>query len=55
MEQTSKGMLVKGNEVVRWWWWVGFGVKERNPEGRMGVDFAKGMETAVVNTSFQKG
>ncbi|KAK3536514.1 hypothetical protein QTP86_013837 [Hemibagrus guttatus] len=31
-----------------------FGVKERNLEGRMVVDFAKGMDMAVVNTYFQK-
>ncbi|KAK3519853.1 hypothetical protein QTP70_006688 [Hemibagrus guttatus] len=31
-----------------------FGVKERNPEGQMVVDFAKRMDMAVVNTYFQK-
>uniref|UniRef100_A0AAQ6IMB3 Endonuclease/exonuclease/phosphatase domain-containing protein n=1 Tax=Anabas testudineus TaxID=64144 RepID=A0AAQ6IMB3_ANATE len=31
-----------------------FGVKERNLEGQMVVDFAKRMEMAVVNTYFQK-
>ncbi|KAK3569322.1 hypothetical protein QTP86_026824, partial [Hemibagrus guttatus] len=31
-----------------------FGVKERNLEGQMVVDFAKRMDTAVVNTYFQK-
>ncbi|KAK3512265.1 hypothetical protein QTP70_002273 [Hemibagrus guttatus] len=31
-----------------------FGVKERNLEGQMVVDFAKGMDMAVVNTYFQK-
>ncbi|KAK3522013.1 hypothetical protein QTP70_021391 [Hemibagrus guttatus] len=31
-----------------------FGVKERNLEGQMGVDFAKRMDKAVVNTYFQK-
>ncbi|XP_062866594.1 uncharacterized protein LOC134329279, partial [Trichomycterus rosablanca] len=31
-----------------------FGVKERNQEGQMVVDFAKRMEMAVVNTYFQK-
>ncbi|KAK3551164.1 hypothetical protein QTP70_013896, partial [Hemibagrus guttatus] len=31
-----------------------FGVKERNLEGRMEVDFAKRMDMAVVNTYFQK-
>ncbi|KAK3539360.1 hypothetical protein QTP70_003845 [Hemibagrus guttatus] len=31
-----------------------FGVKERNFEGQMVVDFAKRMEMAVVNTYFQK-
>ncbi|KAK2846462.1 hypothetical protein Q5P01_009461 [Channa striata] len=31
-----------------------FGVKDRNPEGQMVVDFAKRMEMAVVNTYFQK-
>ncbi|KAK3534912.1 hypothetical protein QTP70_002000 [Hemibagrus guttatus] len=32
----------------------GFGVKERNLEGQMVVDFAKRMDMAVVNTYFQK-
>ncbi|KAK3509650.1 hypothetical protein QTP70_008354 [Hemibagrus guttatus] len=32
-----------------------FGVKERNLEGQMVVDFAKRMDMAVVNTYFQKG
>ncbi|MCJ8736305.1 hypothetical protein PDJAM_G00258240 [Pangasius djambal] len=48
------------------WWWneevqdsdeevMGkFGVKERNLEGQMVVDFAKRMDMAVVNTYFQK-
>ncbi|KAK3507120.1 hypothetical protein QTP70_007829 [Hemibagrus guttatus] len=31
-----------------------FGVKERNLEGQMVVDFAKRMDMAVVNTYFQK-
>ncbi|KAK3547474.1 hypothetical protein QTP86_021177 [Hemibagrus guttatus] len=31
-----------------------FGVKERNLEGQMEVDFAKSMDMAVVNTYFQK-
>ncbi|KAK3553750.1 hypothetical protein QTP70_009196 [Hemibagrus guttatus] len=31
-----------------------FGVKERNLEGQMVVDFAKRMDMAVVNTCFQK-
>lgn len=31
-----------------------FGVRERNNEGQMVVDFAKRMEMAVVNTYFQK-
>ncbi|KAK3529353.1 hypothetical protein QTP70_029338, partial [Hemibagrus guttatus] len=31
-----------------------FGVKERNLEGQMAVDFAKRMDMAVVNTYFQK-
>ncbi|KAK3539955.1 hypothetical protein QTP70_019596 [Hemibagrus guttatus] len=31
-----------------------FGVKERNLEGQMVVDFAKSMDMAVVNTYFQK-
>ncbi|KAK3541587.1 hypothetical protein QTP86_033101 [Hemibagrus guttatus] len=31
-----------------------FGVRERNPEGQMVVDFAKRMDMAVVNTYFQK-
>ncbi|KAK3570685.1 hypothetical protein QTP86_025027 [Hemibagrus guttatus] len=31
-----------------------FGVKERNLEGQMVVDFAKGMDMAVVNTYVQK-
>ncbi|KAK3543437.1 hypothetical protein QTP70_020921 [Hemibagrus guttatus] len=31
-----------------------FGVKERNLEGQMVVDFAKKMDMAVVNTYFQK-
>ncbi|KAK3573700.1 hypothetical protein QTP86_032065, partial [Hemibagrus guttatus] len=31
-----------------------FGVKERNLEGQMVVDFAKRMDMAVVNTNFQK-
>ncbi|KAK3528623.1 hypothetical protein QTP70_006031 [Hemibagrus guttatus] len=31
-----------------------FGVKERNPEGQMVVDFAKRMDMGVVNTYFQK-
>ncbi|KAK3543382.1 hypothetical protein QTP70_018404, partial [Hemibagrus guttatus] len=31
-----------------------FGVKERNLEGQMAVDFAKRMDVAVVNTYFQK-
>ncbi|KAK3522749.1 hypothetical protein QTP86_032027, partial [Hemibagrus guttatus] len=31
-----------------------FGVKERNLEGQMVVDFAKRMDVAVVNTYFQK-
>ena len=31
-----------------------FGVKDRNLEGQMVVDFAKRMEMAVVNTYFQK-
>lgn len=31
-----------------------FGVKERNPEGQMVVDFAKRMDLAVLNTYFQK-
>ncbi|KAK3526968.1 hypothetical protein QTP86_005744 [Hemibagrus guttatus] len=31
-----------------------FGVKERNLEGKMVVDFAKRMDMAVVNTYFQK-
>ncbi|KAK3517235.1 hypothetical protein QTP70_001249, partial [Hemibagrus guttatus] len=31
-----------------------FGVKERNREGQMVVDFAKRMDMAVVNTYFQK-
>ncbi|KAK3548743.1 hypothetical protein QTP70_018475 [Hemibagrus guttatus] len=40
----------RGDEVV-----MGkFGVKERNLEGRMVVDFAKRMDMAVVNTYFQK-
>ncbi|KAK3574585.1 hypothetical protein QTP86_010841, partial [Hemibagrus guttatus] len=30
-----------------------FGVKERNLEGQMVVDFAKRMDMAVVNTYFQ--
>ncbi|KAK3572845.1 hypothetical protein QTP86_008260 [Hemibagrus guttatus] len=39
-----------GDEVV-----MGtFGVKERNLEGQMVVDFAKRMDMAVVNTYFQK-
>ncbi|KAK3561414.1 hypothetical protein QTP86_002553 [Hemibagrus guttatus] len=39
-----------GDEVV-----IGkFGVKERNLEGQMVVDFAKRMDMAVVNTYFQK-
>ncbi|KAK3569087.1 hypothetical protein QTP86_022122, partial [Hemibagrus guttatus] len=33
---------------------VNFGVKERNLEGQMVVDFAKRMDIAVVNTYFQK-
>ncbi|KAK3543559.1 hypothetical protein QTP70_023895 [Hemibagrus guttatus] len=32
-----------------------FGVKERNLEGQMVVDFAKRMDMAVVNTYFQRG
>ncbi|KAK3517402.1 hypothetical protein QTP70_008930 [Hemibagrus guttatus] len=40
----------RGDEVV-----MGkFGVKERNLEGQMVVDFAKRMDMAVVNTYFQK-
>ncbi|KAK3566850.1 hypothetical protein QTP86_004545 [Hemibagrus guttatus] len=31
-----------------------FGVKERNLEGQMVVDFAKRMDMGVVNTYFQK-
>ncbi|KAK3556322.1 hypothetical protein QTP70_007121 [Hemibagrus guttatus] len=31
-----------------------FGVKERNLEGQMVVDFAKRMDMDVVNTYFQK-
>ena len=31
-----------------------FGVKDRNLEGQAVVEFAKRMETAVVNTFFQK-
>ncbi|XP_061605867.1 methyltransferase-like protein 23 isoform X5 [Phyllopteryx taeniolatus] len=31
-----------------------FGIRERNSEGQMAVDFAKRMEMAVVNTFFQK-
>ncbi|KAK3513451.1 hypothetical protein QTP70_015450, partial [Hemibagrus guttatus] len=42
-------MLVKGTEVMG-----KFGVKERNPEGQIVVDFAKRMDLAVVNTYFQK-
>ncbi|KAK3532193.1 hypothetical protein QTP86_009472 [Hemibagrus guttatus] len=43
-------MLVRGTEVMG-----KFGVKERNLEGQMVVDFAKRMDMAVVNTYFQKG
>ena len=43
------GTLLKGTEVIS-----RFGAKERNLEGQMVVDFAKRMETAVVNTDFQK-
>ncbi|KAI5105022.1 hypothetical protein C0J45_4694 [Silurus meridionalis] len=32
----------------------GYGLKERNVEGQMVVDFAKRMEMAVVNTYFKK-
>ncbi|KAK3538839.1 hypothetical protein QTP86_015964 [Hemibagrus guttatus] len=42
-------MLVRGTEVMG-----KFGVKERNLEGQMVVDFAKRMDMAVVNTYFQK-
>ncbi|KAK3525696.1 hypothetical protein QTP70_005851 [Hemibagrus guttatus] len=42
-------MLVRGTEVMG-----KFGVKERNLEGQMVVDFAKKMDMAVVNTYFQK-
>ncbi|KAK3574719.1 hypothetical protein QTP86_015389 [Hemibagrus guttatus] len=41
-------MLVRGTQVMK------FGVKERNLEGQMVVDFAKRMDMAVVNTYFQK-
>ncbi|KAK3556710.1 hypothetical protein QTP70_015094, partial [Hemibagrus guttatus] len=47
------GHVFEGNtgdeEVMR-----KFGVKERNLEGQMVVDFAKRMDMAVVNTYFQK-
>ncbi|KAK3574056.1 hypothetical protein QTP86_001329 [Hemibagrus guttatus] len=39
-----------GDEEVMW----KFGVKERNLEGQMVVDFAKRINMAVVNTYFQK-
>ncbi|KAK3547330.1 hypothetical protein QTP86_018921, partial [Hemibagrus guttatus] len=42
-------MLVRGTEEMG-----KFGVKERNLEGQMVVDFAKRMDMAVVNTYFQK-
>ncbi|MCI4382168.1 hypothetical protein PGIGA_G00260670 [Pangasianodon gigas] len=42
-------MLVRGTQVMG-----KFGVKERNLEGQMVVDFAKRMDMAVVNTYFQK-
>ncbi|KAK3557311.1 hypothetical protein QTP70_026610 [Hemibagrus guttatus] len=42
-------MLVRGTEVMG-----KFGVKERNLEGQMVVDFTKRMDMAVVNTYFQK-
>ncbi|KAK3514307.1 hypothetical protein QTP70_013636 [Hemibagrus guttatus] len=46
-------MLVRGTEVMRRLMGK-FGVKERNLEGQMVVDFAKRMDMAVVNTYFQK-
>ncbi|KAK3574787.1 hypothetical protein QTP86_018314 [Hemibagrus guttatus] len=42
-------MLVRGTQVMG-----RFGVRERNLEGQMVVDFAKRMDMAVVNTYFQK-
>ncbi|KAK3556960.1 hypothetical protein QTP70_022299, partial [Hemibagrus guttatus] len=48
-ERILMDMLVRGTEVMG-----KFGVKERNLEGQMVVDFAKRMDMAVVNTYFQK-
>ncbi|KAK3556632.1 hypothetical protein QTP70_010826 [Hemibagrus guttatus] len=47
-ERILMDMLVRGTQVMK------FGVKERNLEGQMVVDFAKRMDMAVVNTYFQK-
>ncbi|KAK3551073.1 hypothetical protein QTP70_011621 [Hemibagrus guttatus] len=50
-ECTDRGEKRKGDEEV-----MGkFGVKERNLEGQMVVDFAKRMDMGVVNTYFQEG
>ena len=43
-------MLEKATEVMMGM----FGIQDRNAEGQMVVDFAKSIETVVVNTFFQK-